>query len=545
MPAGCIFADKGPAAFVSHDDGEQLLALLAAVNSSGFRSLVDLQMAFGSYEVGVIQRTPIPQITAGDKTTLATLAHRAWSLKRLLDNRNENSHAFILPALLQITSETLTDRRSAWSGRVGRTEFELVAIQSEIDSRCFDLYGIDEADRQVIAKGFGNTRDSVGDDDADEESDEVDATACDAAGLTAELVSWAVGTAFGRFDLRLATSERDFPREPGPFDPLPFCSPGMLQGPDGLPVTETPPGYPLDIPWDGILVDDPGHSLDIEARVQRVLEVICEARWEAIEREAYEILSVNGLRDDFRKPAAFFADHLSRYSKSRRQAPIYWPLSSSGCGYTIWLYYHRFRRDTLFQALNDFTKPKLQHERFQLDRLRGEAGPQPTRSQREAIEAQESFVSDLEGFVEELARVAPLWNPDLNDGVIINYAPLWRMIGHTPWRTSVKDCWDAFCAGDYDWSHLAMHLWPERVVPKCTGDASLAIAHGLDEVFWEKGDRDRLVKKTPPSGGWQPVIDRLVAERTSSAVKSALDSLLNAPTPNAGGRRGRRGRTHA
>jgi hypothetical protein len=363
--------------------------------------------------------------------------------------------------------------------------------------------------------------------------------------LVAELISYTLGCAFGRWDIRFATGKKPTPTLPDPFDPLPVCSPGMLQGSDGLPLTETPLDYPLEIPWDGILVDDPGHPRDLEAHVQRVLDVIWKDRWEAIEREACEILGVKSLREFFRKPSEFFADHLKRYSKSRRQAPIYWPLSSSGGCYTIWLYYHRFGRDTLFSAFNDFAKPKLQHERFTLDRLRADAGPQPTRSQREAIEKQEAFVSELEGFVEELGRVAPLWNPDLNDGVIINYAPLWRMIGHTAWRKSVKDCWDSLCAGDYDWSHLAMHLWPERVVPKCAEDASLAIAHGLDEVFWEKGDRDRLVKKTPPPGGWQPEIDRLVAERTSPAVKSALDSLLSAPLPGANSRRGRRRRSDA
>jgi hypothetical protein len=43
-------------------------------------------------------------------------------------------------------------------------------------------------------------------------------------------VRWAVGVAFGRFDWRLATGERDAPPEPDPFDPLPAKSPGMLPG---------------------------------------------------------------------------------------------------------------------------------------------------------------------------------------------------------------------------------------------------------------------------------------------------------------------------
>ena len=46
--------------------------------------------------------------------------------------------------------------------------------------------------------------------------------------------------------------------------------------------------YPLEIPWDGILVDDPGHPLDLEARVHQVLQIIWKDRWEAIEREACE-----------------------------------------------------------------------------------------------------------------------------------------------------------------------------------------------------------------------------------------------------------------
>src|SRR5580704_2920751 len=63
MPAGCIFGDKGPAAFVDGDRPEHLLALLAVTTSAPFRYLVELQMSFGSYEVGVIQRTPIPSLS--------------------------------------------------------------------------------------------------------------------------------------------------------------------------------------------------------------------------------------------------------------------------------------------------------------------------------------------------------------------------------------------------------------------------------------------------------------------------------------------------
>ena len=68
---------------------------------------------------------------------------------------------------------------------------------------------------------------------------------------------------FGRWDIRYATGEKLIPELPDPFAPLPACPPGMLQGDDGLPLTLTPPGYPVEIQWDGILVDDEDHSADV------------------------------------------------------------------------------------------------------------------------------------------------------------------------------------------------------------------------------------------------------------------------------------------
>lgn len=87
--------------------------------------------------------------------------------------------------------------------------------------------------------------------------------------------------------------------------------------------------------------------------------------------------------------------------------------------------------------------------------------------------------------LDEVKRVAPLWNPNLDDGVIINFALLWRLVPHhRVWQNECKSTWEGLCKGDYDWAHLAMHLWPERVVPKCAKDRSIAIAHGLEDVFW-------------------------------------------------------------
>lgn len=65
------------------------------------------------------------------------------------------------------------------------------------------------------------------------------------------------------------------------------------------------------------------------------------------------------LREYFQKPNAFFADHLKRYSKSRRKSPIYWPLSTPSNSYTLWIYYHRLTDQTLYTCATDFVEPKI------------------------------------------------------------------------------------------------------------------------------------------------------------------------------------------
>ncbi len=545
MPAGCIFADKGPAAFVADDDPQVLLALLALTNSGAFRALVSLQMAFGSYEVGVIQRTPVPELSDDAQHHLAGLARRAWSLKRSLDNAEVTSHAFVLPALLQAEGGALAERAAARVESVAKMGVALSQIQAEIDERCFDLYGFaaedraaalgaigagtlaDDAGAEVAADGDGQAREGgVGSArEAEDEDAEGLISAAATPQLVAQLLDWLAGVAFGRFDVRLATGERVPPPEPEPFDPLPVCSPGMLTGDDGLPLDRPPAGYPVPFPEDGVLVDDAGHPRDMAAAVRAGLEVALGAGAEEAWQEASALLGV--------EPRAWlarglFEHHLWAHSKSRRRAPICWQLATPSASYSVWLYAHRLGPDTFFRVLGDFVSPKVQHEERRLTALVQSAGPSPTASQRQEVAEQDAFVAELRAFRDEVARIAPLWRPDLDDGVIVNFAPLWRLVPqHRAWQRECRECWEKLVAGDYDWAHLAMHLWPERVVAKCARDRSLAIAHGLDDVLWAEAPDGRWVARAVDAA----TVERLVAARASAAVKDALASLLGAPAP--------------
>ncbi|MFQ1969767.1 hypothetical protein ACK344_09320 [Aeromonas veronii] len=463
MPQGCIFADKGPAVFVEEDSPEALLALGSLGSSKAFSLLVSLQLAAAdaaarSYEVGVIQKTPIPDLTIEKQAALAGLARRAWSLKRSLDTIEETSHAFALPAALR--------------PRLGNydppaIEAELASIQAEIDAVAFDLYGFSEADRAAVQASHGMNEESDIETNADDESDDEDSA--EPIDQTAGLLSWAVGVAFGRFDWRLATGERAAPVEPEPFDPLPAKSPGML--PDGAEPFHA---------HAGILVDDQGYPHDLARLVEEVLNRVDASVPDDVRR---------WLRKDF------FAFHLQRYSKSRRKAPIYWPLATTSGSYTLWVYYPSMNNQTLFTAVNDFLdgpNGKLTQVSRECAELRIK-GSGRSRDEEKQFEALQTFEQELTDLRDTLLKIAPTYQPNHDDGVQITAAPLWPLFRHKAWQKVLKDTWAKLEKGNYDWAHLAMTYWPDRVREKCKTDKSLAIAHGLEDLYIEP---EKAPKKT-------------------------------------------------
>jgi hypothetical protein len=423
------------------------LATLALFSSAAFDYIFKTALGrFGYPEfiVGVLQILPWVEPTTANAEALQRLAKRAWSLKRSLDTVNETSHAFLLPLLIR-------DRIGTFA--TGSIESELADIQAEIDSISFDLYGFSEADRQAaMGQGAGELgADDDIDDDVSEDA-EAEAPPVDA------LLSWAVGVAFGRFDWRLATGERAAPAEPGPFEPLPAKSPGML--PDGA--------APFHV-HEGILVDDQGHPHDLARLVEEVLARVDVAVPEDVRR---------WLQRDF------FPFHLQRYSKSRRKAPIYWPLSTASGSYTLWVYYPSLSSQTLYTAINDFVEPKLKQVGADVTALRNK-GSARTRDDEKQFETLQAFELELIELRDTLLKLAPTYKPNHDDGVQISAAPLWPLFRHKPWQKVLKDTWAKLEKGDYDWAHLAMNYWPERVREKCKTDKSLAIAHGLESLYIE------------------------------------------------------------
>lgn len=295
-------------------------------------------------------------------------------------------------------------------------------------------------------------------------------------------LSYALGFAYGRW------KPVEKPGRPGFIDALGASAPAARELPDD-PLAE----------W---LVDDPGGRRDV---TRSVCEALPGARYDDGET-----------RERMRR--SFFDEHVAFHSRSARVAPIYWQLATPDRGFSAWLFFLASSPDSMWRMLNELVLPKLDHEERQLEALLREGGGEARRQQGQ--------VEQLRAFAEEVKRVAPLWRPAFDDGVVVTAAPLWRLFPHQrQWQSRLLKVWTALQAGEVDWSRTAMHLWPERVVPKCAEDRSIAIAHQLDGVFWEQqadGKWRQLASPLRPQ-------EELIAERSSPAVKAALDSLLSAP----------------
>ena len=247
------------------------------------------------------------------------------------------------------------------------------------------------------------------------------------------------------------------------------------------------------------LGDDTENSLDITLSNLLDMEFKGLKDFKLLEIDDRESISKNLTNNKF------FEYHYREYSASNRNAPIYWPLQTPSRSYTIWVYYHRLTAQTLYTCVNDFVDPKLKVVTEDLTDLHNKS----TRSSTEEKDLAKltDLEAELKDFRDELLRIAKFWKPNLNDGVQITAAPLWKLFQRRQWQKKLKETWENLEKGEYDWAHLACSIWPERVLEKCHTDRSLAIAHDVEDDFWEEIEvpvirRGKDTEKTKQE--WQP-----------------------------------------
>ena len=498
LPAGNVFSNEGQAVFPH--SLEESYAILAYLNTSMVAYLLN-SIAGQHKEAGYVGSVPAPPSSYFNAPKTIERMRRAHRI--LLDAAScvPESQVFRWPLSVDEGPPSTISGVCEW---MKTASDELEEIFAENDRAIEASVGLDPSARSPWETRSWRIGTCV------YECDDISLPRV----VAADYIGYLLGLAYGRWRHYggdpVSTTLSDPTRQHGPRCPALSSSTAKLNR--------------------GILVDDPGHNQHVIAAIEAAHSSLVQTA--AVSPDALQVAGTL-LADDEADltelvRGSLFSTHLERYSKSRRKAPIYWQLATPSRSYSVWLYYHGLTRETVYTILNDYVDPKLKYEEQRLNSVADSVGPNPSSRWRTEIDDLERFVSELRAFRDEVSRVAPIWNPDLNDGVIVNAAPLWRVVTHhRAWQKECKTNWDRLVAGEYDWARLAMHLWPERVVPKCATDRSLAIAHDLEDVFWYEDSK----------GKWQPRTmehadkDELIKRRTSAAVKDSLKRLLEAPPP--------------
>ncbi len=520
LPNGCVFSHKGPAAV-----GGMSLVLLSWLSCRIADALVAASQPAGdetssgtaskSYEVGLVQRLPWPGpiLTSSSTDQLERSIKRIANIRRSQDELNETSRLFRAPAYPRygpsIREAALAKHDALWrdaikciteSARAERVIADAIDLENDawdyLDQEIGphpDSYPVESLqDTSHLASLFQlSIEDLIKEAIAELGGSRTVATMTFVADRRLEIlahmlrrhpsiirdsviqlrilppgeprktaddtISYLIGLAFGRWDVRIALRKDDV-SSPDLFDPVLLRPPGMLTGSDGHAPGAQPGNYPLQIPPLRILTDEPGHPWDIVVAIERAARAVY-AEPEEILAELKEIFGRADIRGHLRKP--FFKDHLSRYSASRRKAPIYWPLTVQSGNWGVWVYAPTFNRETLYAVANEARRRERLADEAIL-RLRQErevAGGRPVRTVSEELQAEERLVEELRVFRLEAERIAGLgWEPDLDDGSILTAAPLADLFPAWPAATTARA---ELRRGQYPWATVAS--WADRL----------------------------------------------------------------------------------
>jgi len=545
LPKGALISDVGATIYSEEEKDLPKILSIVSSRAFGYLiefniaagDTVHSGSAARTYEIGIISSIPIPNINSVN-SEIGNLTLDIWLDKAILDQTSETSRFFVSPSRF-IRSQMNIEDLTKYERDFFLDKFvKILSEYSKIDNHIYKLYSFDIKAKNACEEEFGKNpieyqesilskqmiKDLLSKDIskiiklateevgfkrylskmtfiADRKLELIchllkinpkslaqviktcDPNIEELAKTCVNLISYLLGCLFGRWDITYCKKEKKFPTPPNPFELIRAIQPGNLifDYESSTNPERFQNDYPLKVAWKGILVDDEFHSNDIESGIRKTLDIIWDNQSGAIEAEACQILQVDSLREYFRRYTLFFDDHYKRYSKSRRYAPIYWPLSTPSNSYTIWLYYHRIDDQILFTCVNDFVDPKLKQVSADITRLRSKQSR--SRSDEDNLEKLTDLEIELKEFREELLRIAAFWKPNLNDGVEITASPLWRLFQHRSWKKRLKRTWERLEEGEYDWAHLAFTIWPDRVKEKCKTDKSIAIAHDLEHLY--------------------------------------------------------------
>jgi hypothetical protein len=566
LPGNCIFDNGSPAVF--GNDERVSIILLGLLNSRTAEFFVRCLTSTRHWQVGYVRQVPWPSPSAQDADFLIDEVCRAYTIQMKLDSDDETSLSFSRCPLASNVQGSLEDRAIDHLRTRDRLTQEFIEADYAIDLRCLELFSFSLEQKALIKSIIGPHPCEVSSsratqqfpqqfpNDALEENQEelrihrvtlsnleselwsnggtlaeaikrrkadISCLNEDVHDLFEDLVSYLVGCLFGRWNILFPETNGGASVTQNLFTDLPCCCPGRLTRDDGHPVIDDSidSEYPLRVPTSGVVLQNEGHSLDFYRLWCEAAEQIYGSHYADIERELCKAFGVQSIRIYLESPSHFFSSHLNKYSKRPRAAPIYWPLSSRDGSMTVWVYYSQLTDQTLFSVVNEFADPRIKDttEELRVLRLKNER----TREDEFQIDRLTSLASELEEFRDEILGICKFWKPNFDDGVQILAAPLWKFFRHSKWRETLKCVWDELEEGRYDWAHISLAIWPDRVVRSAHKDRSIAIAHNLEDNLWHEVEIKTVSRfgRVTTKVVWQP---RELSEKELDAIAAKVKS---------------------
>jgi hypothetical protein len=113
-------------------------------------------MSFGSWEVGVIKRLPVPQANAKQAERVASLAKAIHDAKREWDSGNEISTSFERPWITRRPdAKSVSDALDGVLQAEASAEKQIQATYSDLNTEAYKLYAIPDITRVQIEKSLG------------------------------------------------------------------------------------------------------------------------------------------------------------------------------------------------------------------------------------------------------------------------------------------------------------------------------------------------------------------------------------------------------
>jgi len=142
-----------------------------------------------------------------------------------------------------------------------------------------------------------------------------------------------------------------------------------------------------------------------------------------------------------------------------KKRPVYWLLQTAKKNYGFYIYNLKFTQDTLYSLIQKYIVPRINLEKLRLNDIYNKKDavntPKEKREKENFIVKSEDFIEELKLFKQNIQEVIDTgFKPDIDDGVILNMAPLYKLI---PWKEPEK-YYKNLQMGQYEWAHVSRYF---------------------------------------------------------------------------------------